>query len=250
MEKKYELVKDDIIEKYYGHKLYRIRALKDFGVIKKGDLGGYIEKEENLSHEGNCWLYDNVKVYDNAKVYGDAKVYDYAWVFGNAKVFDNAVIYGDAEVYDNAWVFGNARIFGNAEIYDNAEVYGNARVHNNACIYGKAKIYDYAWVFGNAKIASSANIGSYTNISLNALILSNDDHVCINGFGSRNRFTTFYKCVDGSVRVNCGCFNGTLDEFRDQVKKTREGYIAEEYLMIADLMEKRFKNREDKKGGY
>ena len=42
--------------------LYRIKALKDFGNVKKGDLGGYVEREENLSHSGDCWIYDKAKV--------------------------------------------------------------------------------------------------------------------------------------------------------------------------------------------
>lgn len=40
--------------------------------------------------------------------------------------------------------------------------------------------------------------------------------------------------------MKCGCFYGDLVEFRNQVKNTRKGKIAEEYLMIADLMEKHF----------
>lgn len=32
--------------------LHRIRAVAEFGLVKIGDLGGWIEKEENLSHEG------------------------------------------------------------------------------------------------------------------------------------------------------------------------------------------------------
>lgn len=42
------------------------------------------------------------------------------------------------------------------------------------------------------------------------------------------------------TRVRCGCFYGDLNEFRNQVKNTRSGKIAEEYLMIADLMEEHF----------
>ena len=64
MNKKYELTDETII--YNGRKLYRIRALKDFANIKKGDLGGYIESEYNLSQNGNGWIYDNAKVYDHA----------------------------------------------------------------------------------------------------------------------------------------------------------------------------------------
>lgn len=70
---KYEMLYEDSI-RIGSHTLYRIRALKDFGNVKTGDIGGYIEKEENLSQEGTCWVYGNAWVYDNAKVYGDAKI--------------------------------------------------------------------------------------------------------------------------------------------------------------------------------
>ena len=63
----------------------------------------------------------------------------------------------------------------------------------------------------------------------------------IKGFGTEFRTTTFFRCKDGVTRVRCGCFYGDLEEFRVQVKNTRKGKIAEEYLMIADLMEKHFK---------
>ena len=130
--KKVELTSEFI--DLFGMKLFRIKALIDFGNVRTGDLGGYIEKEDNLSH------------------------------------------------YGNAWVSGDALIFGNA------------------------------------------------------------DYTTIRGFGSRSRtMTTFFRCKDKTIRVKCGCFYGTIPEFRDRVNKTREGKIAKEYLMIADLMEEHFK---------
>ena len=70
MEKKYKLT-DETIE-VEGKALYRIEALKDFCEIKKGDKGGFIESEDNLSHEGNAWVYDDARVYDNSWVYDHA----------------------------------------------------------------------------------------------------------------------------------------------------------------------------------
>lgn len=61
--------------------LHRIRAVAEFGLVKVGDLGGWIEKEENLSHEGKAWVCGDAKVWGNAKVCGDAEVW------GNAEVF-------------------------------------------------------------------------------------------------------------------------------------------------------------------
>ena len=95
--KKYELTEETVT--VYGKTLYRIRAVRDFGSVKTGEFGGYIEKEENLSHFDNAW------VCGDAWVFGNARVYDDAWVFGNARVC------GDAKVYGNAWVSGNAEVF-------------------------------------------------------------------------------------------------------------------------------------------
>lgn len=98
--KKYELTTNT--KMWYGRKLYQIKALKDFGNVKAGDLGGYIEKEENLSQDGNAWVYDSALVYDNAWIYGNARVFGDVGVFGNACVYDNAWIYRDAQISNNA----------------------------------------------------------------------------------------------------------------------------------------------------
>ena len=100
--KKFELT-DEFITNAFGNKLFRIKALVDFGTIKAGELGGFVEKEENLSSDDNAW------------VYGDARVYGNAWVSGDARVSGNALVSGDARVYGDARVSGNARVYGNAD---------------------------------------------------------------------------------------------------------------------------------------
>lgn len=60
-EKKYKLT-DEFVTMGY-RKLYRIEALKDFSNVKKGDKGGFVESEENLSQNGDCWIYGNAKVF-------------------------------------------------------------------------------------------------------------------------------------------------------------------------------------------
>ena len=178
--KKFKLTSEFIVD-ISGVKLFRIKALIEFGNVKAGDLGGYIEKEENLSHMGDAW------VSGNAQVSGDAQV------FGNARVS------GDARVFGNAQVFGNARVFGNAWVSGDAQVSGDARVFGDK---------DYAYA---------------------------------HGFGSCNRTTTFFRLKDGDVGVRCGCFYGTLAQFRDNVCETHgETKKAQEYLMLADLMKLRF----------
>ena len=128
--KKFELTTDSI--KRNGVTLYRIKSLIDFEDVKAGDLGGYVEKEENLSQYGDAWAFDDAQVYGNAlvrgnsRVHGDALVCDNARVFGNARVFDNACVRGDAQVGGNAWLSGDALVC------DNARVVGNARLSGDA----------------------------------------------------------------------------------------------------------------------
>ena len=54
--KKYKLT-DECITIIDDRKLYRIEALKDFGWVKKGDKGGFVESEDNLSQYCDCWIY-------------------------------------------------------------------------------------------------------------------------------------------------------------------------------------------------
>lgn len=101
--KKYELTEETFT--VFGKTLYRIRAVRDFGSVKTGEFGGYIEKEENLSHFDNAWVYGNAKVYGDARVSGNARVFGNAWVSGNAKVSGNAWFSGNAEVFNTRHFF-------------------------------------------------------------------------------------------------------------------------------------------------
>jgi hypothetical protein len=105
VDKKYELTEESTY--HLGRKLYRIRALRDFGdYVKAGDLGGWIEWEDNLSHEGDCWVYEEARVYDEAKVYGDAEV------CGSAYVYEYAKVYGSVRVGEDSNLCGNSRLCG------------------------------------------------------------------------------------------------------------------------------------------
>ena len=214
--KKFELT-DEFITNAFGNKLFRIKALVDFGTIKAGELGGFVEKEENLSSDDNAW------------VYGDARVYGNAWVSGNARVSGDALVSGDARVSGNALVYGDALVYGNARVSGNAWVSGDARVSGNALVSGDARVYGDARVSGNARVYGNA------------------DYAVVTGFGHCFRATTFFRGKDKILRVQCGCFYGDLAQFREIVKKTHgDSKYAKEYLAIADLMELHFSYEEEK----
>jgi len=144
--KKYELTNNTIT--ISDKTLYQIRALHDIPRwnVTKGDFGGYIEKEENLSHDGDCWVSGNAQVYGDAQVSGNARVSGNAWVSGNAQV------YGDAWVSGNVWVSGNAQV------------------------YGDAQVSGYVWVSGNARVSENANITKISDILVIGPIGSRNDY--------------------------------------------------------------------------
>lgn len=86
--KKFELTTESI--DVNGVKLYRIKSLINFGAVKAGKLGGYVEKEENLSQVDTAWVFGNAWVSGNARVYDDARVFGNAWVYGDAQVSGDA----------------------------------------------------------------------------------------------------------------------------------------------------------------
>lgn len=119
--KKFELTEENIIRS--GTNLFRIRSLISFGNVKKGDLGGFIEKESNLDHSGDAWVYGDAEVYSDARICGNAWVYGYARVGGSAYVCDDSEIYENACVDGNSYVGGDAKVGGNAYLCEDALVY-------------------------------------------------------------------------------------------------------------------------------
>ena len=158
---KYELIGET--ENLFGYNLHRIKALKTFRtvdgkIVKKGDLGGWIEKEENLSQGGSCWVADEAKVYSNAEVRDDAKVYGNAQVYDNANVYDNVQIFGETDVCDNVNVYEDAKVYGRAWVHEDAKVYGNAKVRGDAEVCDNAHVYGRAEVYGKAEICGHAEV--------------------------------------------------------------------------------------------
>ena len=195
MEKKYKLTDETM--NIYGRTLYRIEALRDFNDVKRGDKGGYIEKEENLSQNGDCWVYDD------------------AMVYGNARVYDNAIVYSNAEVYGNAEVFNNAQVYCNALVIDNARVYGKAEVYHNARIFGNAE------VFGNAEIRGDAEIAS------------NSDYIVFKNWWSSGRCCTWTR---SNNMWKVGCFYGTGEELIEEAYEDSE-LSGREYEKIVKYVE-------------
>ena len=192
MDKKYELIPSDI------EGLFRIKALKDFNNVKKGDIGGYIQSENNLSQLDDCWIYDDAVVRDNAKVCHNAQIYDKVIVMGNAEVCDNAQVCDNAFVLDNAIVCDNARIRGHAVVQHDAVVRGNAQIWGDA------------------------------------IISSDKDYIVFKNWWSSGRYFTWTR---SNNMWKVGCFYGTGEELISKAYKDSEE-SGREYECIVKYVER------------
>jgi carbonic anhydrase/acetyltransferase-like protein (isoleucine patch superfamily) len=202
MNTKFEFVAGDTITAVHGVTLTRIRALRDIpeAKVKSGDLGGYLQSEENLHEEGACWVGDNARVFGEAMVFCNARIFGQARISGDAKIFGDALVFGDAQVSGEALVFGKTKIFGNAMVFDRARIYGSASIFGSARVsgrttrvYEKAQIFGDARVFGNARVFGEAWVSGGAQVSGEASI----SPICISGF----RWTV--TLTDKHMRIEC-----------------------------------------------
>ncbi len=224
MERKYEFTEEQ--KKVWDKTLHRIRAVRDFGKVRAGEIGGWIEKEENLSHYGDCWVGDESIVCENAVIRGyalirgHAAIRGYAAIGGHAVIREDAAIGGHAEIEAHAVIGGytviegNACVGGYAIVIGGAAIGGHAVIREDAAIGGHAEIEAHAVIGGNAWIRGHAVIGE------DACISKTEDYLVVGPIGSRDGYTSFYKNKDNDISVSCGCFRGTIEEFLEAVKKT------------------------------
>lgn len=225
MEKKYEMT-NEVIE-FEGRILHRIRALKDFGDVKKGELGGFIGKEKNLSQVGYAWAYNNAKICDDAIVIGNANIKDNAIVKDKALIKGDAVVEDDAVIGDSAVVEDNALVRNNAIVKDEAVIRKNTLVEINACVRGRANVFDSACIvdsatvegnakiYGDAVIKGDAIVREYAAVKENAVIRGHAQifgHAIIRG-NTRiyenvkvydDALVDDYTIVRGNAEI-CGC---------------------------------------------
>ena len=254
-EKKYKLTEESI--GFNGRTLHRIEAIRDFDTIKKGDKGGFIESETNLSQVGNSWVYYNAKVCDHACVSGNSQVCGEAKVWGFAKISGDAQVFGYASVCGDACVSGNSKVCGHANVYENASIYGDAfvsgnsnvcghvNVYENASIYGDAKVFGYASVCGdacvsgkcnvydNAIVCGDADVCGYALICGDACIKGDRDYIVFKNWWSSGRYFTWTR---SNNMWKVGCFYGTSKKLIEKAYADSEN-VGQEYERVVKYVE-------------
>ena len=159
---KYELVGHTSAA--HRHMKYRVKALFDFADVNAGDLGGFVNGPDNLSQNGNCWVYDEAELRDecvvkhHSQVRGTATMHQKACLYGSAKLVDNASLHNLASAFDNAVIKDDAVVLGTVTIHDCAVVGGDATVRGQVSVRGSAVISGSVGILDRARIGGRAVI--------------------------------------------------------------------------------------------
>lgn len=235
-QKKYKLTEETM--RFNDVMLHRIKALKDFGDVEAGELGGWVEAERNLSQKGNCWITTDAKAYANAKICDNAVLSWNAIACENTSICDNALI-SDAVIRGFTYLCGNVEVSGKSVIGGYARLHGNVIVIGakviDAEVYGNVIIYDGAYVHGRIKIDGNAYISN------GAEVCKTDDYIVFKNFWSSGRYFTWTR---SNNKWHVGCFCGTGEElikkaYQDSEKSGREYERVVRYVesILADEQE-------------
>ena len=139
---------------------------------------------------------------------------------------------------------------GGGWVADTATVDETAYVGAEAQVFCDAKVYGNAVVFGNAWVSSDAEVCG------NAIIEKTSDYLVVGPAKSSGRFTTAHRDSKIGVRVNCGCFSGTVHEFSRAIEATHKDNqeALEQYRRFCQLIAFNFnvdpkEERSDTEGG-
>lgn len=219
-DKKYELVPETFHE-FYRKPMYRIRALKDFSDVKKGDIGGYVESEYNLSQFGNCWVYDDSIVGLGARVFHNAVVKSCSTVIGYSEIKDNAIVEDSSHIDNSSIVSDQSRVIksfvtNGSAIVLNSVVNEKCFIEQSSCVLG-------AVVGPNTHVKNGAVIRFYIN--------SSDDYVVYNPPVSYGGSLTASTKIDA---WSCEPLSGTAKEVRDYLADDDFLEEGDEYLRWFD----------------
>lgn len=219
--KKYELTDETMC--FNGVILHRIKALKDFADVVAGELGGWIEKEENLSQEGNAWVAMEAKAYEGATIYEDALLTHEAIAFGNVCICGNTIISGKVNISGCTYVC-DATIYGESVISGDTMIFGDVNIHGRAKIDGAVDIRDGVDICDDACICGNVRISGPAKISKDAVVCKDGDYIVFKNFWSSGRYFTWTR---SNNKWAVGCFHGNGEElikkaYQDSEKSGRE----------------------------
>lgn len=111
-----------------GRQLHRIQAVNNFGFVKAGTLGGWVESARNLSEHGASWIGEDASAFASSLVDSDAQLYGRAQMRDHARATDTAHVFGDAELSGNVRIGGHARVGGNTRLGGSEYIGGDEQV--------------------------------------------------------------------------------------------------------------------------
>lgn len=161
-----------LIEDFYkGRIVFRICSVKDFGRMPAGSVGGIVEKESNLSQEGDSWIGYDSKVYGDSRVEGNATIAGNCTLRGNVLIKDSVTCYGKIKISGKVIISGGSKLRGIITIKSK-----NLTIDGRSSIGHEVKLVGFVGRIFNTKISGSSIKGK-GHISCSEIMGKTEIHV-------------------------------------------------------------------------
>ena len=200
---------------------YRIVALRDFGSVKAGDLGGFIQKESNLSHDGDCWIDEHTMVVSNSIVRGDAQI-SYSDIWDGCVIEGSAIISGcnmGGQIKISGGNISDSRIEGR-NITIKGGIITDSVLHSNVCVEG-----------GVIKGSTMYNCSICEGDSINFDVDYNNFHTVNISYDEDTRLLFTIDCNTGLIHGSWKPM--TIGKY---IKVLRDGGFDKKYLSSLSLI--------------
>ena len=176
-----------------------------------------------IGHKTTC---DEECRFDRWCNFGDGCLFRKECIFGNLCHFGEGCSFG------KRCNFGGWCDFGKECSFDRWCSFGEDCSFGKVCYFGKNSHFGELCDFGEK--CSFENIGESK---------PGYPFIILTGGGSSEGSKVYFFNLQAGIYVRCGCFLGTLDEFRTHMKDNQSDPL---YLDFADLAEKSLKDRGEK----
>ncbi|MGL5980771.1 MAG: zinc finger CCCH domain-containing protein [Phocaeicola sp.] len=190
--------------------------------------------------------FDNFEIIDG---YRQCPTGDYTNIekFGSCCSFSLLCSFGERCFFGKECLFGDWCSFGGFSSFKGRCSFGGECSFGDRCSFGLLCLFSEGCSFGercsfsnDCSFGERCSFGESCSFEGVGKSKSGYPFLAFTGFGSRVGNKVCFFNLEEGIYVRCGCFLGTIEEFENKVRNTG---ADTDYLIISELVRKRFENK-------
>ena len=144
--------------------------------------------------------HDNSKMYDNSQMYNQSRMHNNSRMYNNSRMCDNSQMHAQSQMHDNSRMHDYSRMHDHSRMYDNSRIHDHSEMHDNSQMCGNSRMYGNSCMRGYGIATHPGHV------------------VCADNVGVECTCLTVHPDTQLGLRVNRGCFTGSVADFLAAVR--------------------------------